>query len=43
MKILIPILAILVIYFFIGWLRASYKHDQEKENHLRFGGTEPKK
>jgi hypothetical protein len=31
------------IYFLVGWLRASYKHDQEKEAHRRFGGTAPKK
>ena len=35
--------AALLFYFLIGWLRASHKHDQEKEAHRRFGGTAPKK
>ena len=39
----IIILGIAFVYFFIGWLRASYKHDHEKEAHRRFGGTAPKK
>ena len=36
------VLTPLVIWLFIGWLRSSYKHDQEKEDHRRFGGAVPK-
>ncbi len=39
----IVVAGIAFVYFFIGWLRASIKHDEEKEAHRRFGGTAPKK
>ena len=39
MTVLTPV----VIWLFIGWLRASVKHEEEKEAHRRFGGTAPKK
>jgi hypothetical protein len=37
------VLAPLVIWLFIGWLRAIIRHEEEKQAHRRYGGTAPKK